>query len=250
MLVTQGKGKTRGTAEVTRDERGDWAVKAGRFRAVLGTTGPEWDRWVQGGKPAEPEEIPARVARLVAGIGASYADEKMPEPKAVRYHRESMVPLDGEESIDLRPLRLHYPSNRVVAGIVVCDSRRCRETDNKGNAWFWRRFVVQYPGGAYDPRVGAPRRSPAERSWSPPEIWIEGRDPREVLAEHRAWHAENHPVHARVLLDRWINRHSHLTWPEPTDEDKAELKKQLASARKEATADRAAARKAKRKPRT
>jgi hypothetical protein len=133
------------------------------------------------------------------------------------------VKLDGEDAVRVIAITYNVPYQRaVVAYRVTCRSPRCRNMV-QGYPRQWSRFVI--PGGARDPRELLRPVHPLEG-----ELVVEGVPADEVAEQHRKWHLENFPVSGRVLLDRWIEEHSHLEFPEP---DREEIKRNLAIAREE-----------------
>lgn len=135
-------------------------------------------------------------------------------------NRGAWMQLDGEELVDLYPLRrrtVYRAESETVAARVVCTSPRC-VVNGRG----WSRIVVLMPGTEYDPGRAAYPGGPVADA---PRV--EGRDPYEVRNEHLSYHRETFGVHPRVVLDRWVRDHAMAGAPEP---DRAELDRQLAIA--------------------
>ena len=208
-------GRTTFRANVTHNERGDWAITAGAFKATLPMAGPEADAWVQAGKPSEPVELPERVIAFLDSVARASGPLKKSEPKRVRYDRERFVPLDGEEHVCVGQVEKNL-GGEVMSGVVRCYSLR-----HDGGAAVW--FVIAKPGSAYDK---VPKYCDgAER--------IENTAPHEFAETHRAWHRGQYGVSARVELDRWIERNKNVGAPELSATERAEIDLGLAIAKSE-----------------
>jgi hypothetical protein len=216
-------GRTTFRADVTHNERGDWAISAGAFKATLPMTGPEADAWVEAGKPTDLAELPQRIVAFLDKVAGVKATASKAGPRAIRYDRERFAPLDGEERVtvqglEYRPLPFDHP-NRVTTGRVRCTSPRCEQTREKG----W--LVVQLPGSRFD----NPDRQFDE------ETRVEGITPAEFAEQHRAWHRETNPptASARKRLDEWIDRHRNTSFPELSEDERREIDLGLAIAKSE-----------------
>lgn len=206
-------GRTTFRAEITHNERGDWSIRAGVFRATLSLTWPEPDAWIAAGKPTDPTEIPERIEAFLAKVAAG-KPKGSPAPKKIKYERSSFVPLDGEESVrvvavEKRSISYNKPSE-IVTGRVFCTSPRCR-----GREW----LVVQLPGSQYDRATGGER--------------VESIAPEEFAEQHRTWHRETFPASQRAELDRWIDRHKNVQIPEPSEAERLEIDFGIALAKSE-----------------
>lgn len=177
------------TAIVGRDQRGDWTIEAGRFRATLPATGPEVDAWVDAGKSpgVGAGQAPERVSKLAAKVVSRTRHKPGTIP-----HQEHRDPnrglnhfaiVDGEEVVEVRPVSYRYGA--ASAWLAVCDSPRCRM-----------------------PRSEFPYREPVYEGPSK-----EGAE--EAARQHRAWHSENFPLHPRIVLDAWIRNNAMVSAPEP-----------------------------------
>lgn len=210
-------GRRTFVAEVTIAEGGEWQIGAGAHRATLPMTGVDADAWVALGKPSEPALLPEHVQAHLASLAAcSGGKPKVSTPKAQRYKRRDLMPLDGEEivrviPVEKRVIKIGEPGD-VVTGRVVCDSPR----HDKPARW----FVVQLPGSCYDSKYDE-------------ETLIEGVSPAEFAEQHRAWHRAEFGVSARVELDRWIERHRDVAPPALSDDGRGEIDRMLAIAKSE-----------------
>lgn len=215
--------KSKRTAMISRDERGDWEVKIGRFTAVLPATGPE------------VETAPEWVTKLVGKL-LSRERHKPTEPGKFDYKNSSgewrgrFTPLDGEESATVWPVAMKYgyraEGNHPTVWAVFCDSARCRDTELRTpEIERWRRAepcvaLVNWDdfhdGGVVSTRTTEVAEQAAYGA----------RD------AHIAWHRENasRSSAGRVELDRWIYENAMIAAPEP---DRAEIDRQLAIARSE-----------------
>lgn len=208
-------GRTTFRADVTHNERGDWAIQAGAFQATLPLTWDEADAWVQAGQPGEPAELPERIVTFLDSVTRASGPLRKSEPKRVKYNRELFAPLDGEERVSVGQVKTSF-GGEVVSGVVRCYSPR-----HEGGEAVW--FVIAKPGSMYDklPKYcdGAER--------------VENMTPHEFGTEHLAWHREQFGVSERVELDEWIERNKHIAAPELSDVERAEIERNLIIARSE-----------------
>jgi predicted metal-dependent phosphoesterase TrpH len=213
-------GRTTFRADVTHNERGDWAISAGAFKATLPMTYQEADAWVEAGKPAEPAELPERIVKFLDSVARASGPLRKGERKRSRSYRERFAPLDGEERVNVHPIGKRVlgagATTEVISGTVRCDSPR-----HDGGEALW--FVIAHPGSNYDKAPhycdGAGR--------------IENTTPHEFAEQHRAWHREQYGVSARVELDRWIERNRNVGAPELSEDERREIDLGLAIAKSE-----------------
>jgi hypothetical protein len=215
-------GRKTFSAEVTHDERGDWAIVSGAYRATLPMNGPEADAWDALGKPSDPTAIPERIEAHLGEVARASGPLRKSEPRRVKYEpahgRSVFVPLDGEEFAHVHPIgeRALGATTDVISGTVRCDSPR-----HAGGRGLW--FVIARPGSTYDK---VPNYCDgAER--------VENMTPEEFAEQHRAWHRETYPVSPRVQLDAWIERNKHVAPPELSRAERAEIDLGLAIAKSE-----------------
>lgn len=208
------------TATISRDQRGDWTIEAGRFRATLPAAGPEVDAWVDAGKPTgvEAGQAPERVSKLAAKV-VSRTRHKPAEPKNGHHPRHHLVPLDGEESVTMRPVAMkhkyHAADNHPTEWAVFCNSPRCAGSD------------LLTPDGTR--AVALVRRDDYLDTGYSFEITENAEQAAyDARNDHIAWHRETYGVHPRVQLDWWLESNPGFGWAEP---DRAELDRQLAIAR-------------------
>jgi hypothetical protein len=205
MKIIKGRGKDAYVVTVRQIEpHAAWLISFKGYRATIPATGDEVEAWVAAGRPPEVDSAPGRIIRMVTRM-TTPGPYKPTELRPVKLHEGAYVQLDGDEEVTLSPMRtrtLPYGDREVVAGRITCTSLRCRSDylaevpTTTGSV-----VVIRYPGWELDPRKV---QVPGQYTVQPGEAVIEGRDPAEVLAEHKAWHANHHPPHARALLSRWI----------------------------------------------
>lgn len=230
--------KSKRTAVVARNERGDWTVKIDRFAAVLPATGPEVDAWVDAGKPGEVTTAPERITKLVGKL-LSREKHKPTEPKRYDYKngsgewRHRFVPLDGEESVTMRPVAMRHtyssPDNYPTLWAVFCDSHRCRGTE------------LRVPGATSGHSTGYNEDQPCVALVDRNDYLDAGMVSRQITeaAEqaaydarnaHIEWHRSTFGISGRVQLDRWLIENAMVAIPEP---DRAEFERNLAIAKAE-----------------
>lgn len=208
-------GRTTFRADVTYNERGDWAISAGAFKATLPMTGPEADAWFKAGKLPFPTELPERVTAFLDSVARASGPLRKSEPKRVRYDRALFAPLDGEERVSIGQVGKGF-GGEVMSGVVHCYSPR-----HDGGKALW--FVIARPGSTYDK---VPKYCDgAER--------VENTTPHEFAETHRAWHQEQFGVSGRVQLDAWIERNKNVAPPELSAAERAEIDLGLAIAKSE-----------------
>jgi hypothetical protein len=211
-------GRTTFRADVTHNERGDWAISAGAFKATLPMTGSEADAWFEAGKPPEPAELPERVIAFLDSVARASGPLRKSEPKREKYGRRDLARLDGEERVSVHPIgkRVLGTTTDVVSGTVRCDSPR-----HDGGEALW--FVIAKPGSTYD-KVS---------KYCDGAIRVENMTPAAFAEQHRAWHRERYGVSARVELDAWIECNKNVGAPELSEAERAEIDLGLAIAKSE-----------------
>lgn len=202
------------SADVTHNERGDWAIRAGAFQATLPLAWDEADAWVQAGKPSEPAELPERVAAFLDDVARASGPLRKSEPKRVKYARSAFALLDGGGRVSVGQVQQHFGA--VMSGVVRCYSSR-----HDGGKAVW--FVIAKPGSTYDK---VPKY--CEKAGR-----VENTTPHEFAEAHRAWHREQFGVSGRVALDEWIERNKHVAPPELTEDERREIDLGLAIAKSE-----------------
>jgi hypothetical protein len=208
-------GRTTFRADVTYNERGDWAISAGAFKATLPMTGPEADAWFKAGKLLFPTELPERIVAFLGGVARASGPLRKSEPKRVRYDHERFAPLDGEERVSIGQVGKGF-GGEVMSGVVHCYSPR-----HDGGKALW--FVIAKPGSTYD-------KMP---HYCDGAIRVENTTPAAFAEQHRAWHREQFGVSGRVELDAWIERNKNVGAPELSEAERAEIDRNLAIAKSE-----------------
>lgn len=145
-----------------------------------------------------PERAVAFAEAVLATYGKASHTASRPAAISQRWkgRRHALAPLDGEESVTVRPVGYRYSS--ADRWVVDCDSPRCLVRDDEGR---WLRVVSEH--GTDD-------------------------EAHEAKAAHITWHRERFGVHPRVRLDWWIAANEQVAASEP---DQEELQRQLAIAR-------------------